>query len=120
MPLRTSKILSSINYKKKCVRERQGIQNGIQKERTWMLEQEQRCTNLYSCTTEATPKRVILVDKSQWKNKQKIIVCEESECTRYKLITEKFMNIYNEFYYGNQQFERNRRPIEHKCRQEGE
>ena len=51
---------------------------------------------------------------------KKRVLCEEKECNRYELLTEKCLEIHKLVYHKDQQFEDGHRPIEHSCRKENE
>ena len=107
--------------------------------RCWDNPREDTCVNLFRVTDEDAPEeRTELVDEDgkfyhsifTFKenapiNKRKMtdcykerIVCKETECERYELLTERCLKTHKSLFHGDQKFEDGHRPIEHRCSME--
>ena len=50
---------------------------------------------------------------------EKRIMCKMEECNSYKFFTEQSLEVHKYLYHEDQPFDREQRPIEHRCVQEG-
>ena len=106
--------------------------------RCWCNPEEATCVNLYRVTDEDAPEdKIELVDengkfynscftfkectpinKTMADHFKRRVVCEEKGCQRYELLMENCLEIHNQAFHRDQQFQEGLEPKKHRCRKE--